>query len=383
MPGTVLRTLQTIFTRTPRGRVIITPIFLIRKLRHRETELPKVTQEVLALGLEPRQFAAERSFLFIYHSTPALAHWPLLKDSKSSKYEPSSCELSKMWMSMACHQHQAWVKSQLALLSYCWRSLISTIFLLQSVSLLAYSLDTCPCMSAVLLAYCTFQGTVRLKVFYFLCLSFMYYLYEKYYKPMTMQYCKANYVTWVPRLMFWTYEQIRLANVLLEWNLFVCGRLPLLFNSITSLIFKMHVTGFFSKTLYITKRELCVFIQDPEFRIGSLRSPRALPVTITHILPYSRFASHLSLSVTSEPWAKDIRVLKLLCRTGHWVRMVRWVWGQDLPACRHRTGPSPSLAGLGLSQVPEPLGRDFPGGSVAKTPHSRRRGTGFDPCLGN
>ena len=72
----------------------------------------------------------------------------------------------------------------------------------------------------------------------------MYYLYEKYYKPMTIQYCMANYVTWVPRLMFWTYEQIGLANVLLEWNLFIRGRLPLLFNSITSLIFKMHATGF-------------------------------------------------------------------------------------------------------------------------------------------
>ena len=100
------------------------------------------------------------------------------KRQKSSKYEPSSCELSKMWMSTACHQHRAWVKSQLALLSYCWRSLISTIFLLQSVTLLAYSIDTCPCMSAVLLAYCTFQGTVRLKVFYFLFVFYVLFVWK-------------------------------------------------------------------------------------------------------------------------------------------------------------------------------------------------------------
>ena len=61
---------------------------------------------------------------------------------------------------------------------------------------------------------------------------------------MTIQYCMVDYVTWVPRLTFWTYEQTGLANVLLEWNLFICGRLPSLFNSITSLIFKMHATGF-------------------------------------------------------------------------------------------------------------------------------------------
>ena len=140
---------------------------------------------------------------------------------------------------------KAWVKSQLALLSYCWCSPISAISLLQSVALLAYLLDAGPCMAAVVLDYCTFQATaLRLIVFNFLCLSFMYYLYEKYYKHITIQYCMADYVTWVLRLTFWTYEQMRLANVLLEWNLFVCGRLPLLFDSITSLIFKMHVTVF-------------------------------------------------------------------------------------------------------------------------------------------
>ena len=35
---------------------------------------------------------------------------------------------------------------------------------------------------------------------YFLCLFFMYYLCEKYYKPITVQSCGANCVSWVPRL---------------------------------------------------------------------------------------------------------------------------------------------------------------------------------------
>ena len=58
-------------------------------------------------------------------------------------------------------------------------------------------------MPAVILYYCTFQGTVRLKMFslffVFACF-FMYYLCEKYYKPITVQYYIADYVSWVPRL---------------------------------------------------------------------------------------------------------------------------------------------------------------------------------------
>ena len=33
-----------------------------------------------------------------------------------------------------------------------------------------------------------------------LCLLFMYYLCEKYYKPITVQHCIADWVTWVSRL---------------------------------------------------------------------------------------------------------------------------------------------------------------------------------------
>ena len=56
-------------------------------------------------------------------------------------------------------------------------------------SFFAFSLDASSCMPAVVLYYCTFQGTVLFdyKCFhYFLCLFFMYYLCEKNYKPITV-----------------------------------------------------------------------------------------------------------------------------------------------------------------------------------------------------
>ena len=51
-----------------------------------------------------------------------------------------------------------------------------TLFLFRSVTLLACSLDATPCIPAVVLYYCIFQGTVRLKMFLvclFLCVLFI------------------------------------------------------------------------------------------------------------------------------------------------------------------------------------------------------------------
>ena len=70
-------------------------------------------------------------------------------------------------------------------------------------------------MPAVVLYYCTFQGTVlkESKCFIFCaCLFFMYFLCEKYDKPIPVQYYRADCVSWVPRLTFldlrtdWTSE---------------------------------------------------------------------------------------------------------------------------------------------------------------------------------
>ena len=53
-----------------------------------------------------------------------------------------------------------------------------------------YASSTCGCA----FVYCS----VRLKRFYFL--FFIYYLYEKYYKPIIVMYYIASCVGWVPRL---------------------------------------------------------------------------------------------------------------------------------------------------------------------------------------
>ena len=47
----------------------------------------------------------------------------------------------------------------------------------------------------------------------------MYYLCENYFKPVTVQYCVADCVSWAPRL---TWEQIGCMDTLSEWNSFTC-----------------------------------------------------------------------------------------------------------------------------------------------------------------
>ena len=48
----------------------------------------------------------------------------------------------------------------------------------------------------------------------------MYYLCEKYYKPITVQYYIADCVSWVPRLTLLDLQR----NQTYEWNLFSCRR---------------------------------------------------------------------------------------------------------------------------------------------------------------
>ena len=50
----------------------------------------------------------------------------------------------------------------------------------------------------------------------------MYYLYEKYYKPITVQYYIANFLVQYLGHLYSAYEQINFMNVLLEGNSFVC-----------------------------------------------------------------------------------------------------------------------------------------------------------------
>ena len=82
------------------------------------------------------------------------------------------------------------------------------------VTLLACTLNASPWMPAVVLNYCTFQGTAHKmeNAFFHFCsyLLFMYYFYEKYFKPTRVQYYTTD--CWLPRLTSlalqtnWTYE---------------------------------------------------------------------------------------------------------------------------------------------------------------------------------
>ena len=71
--------------------------------------------------------------------------------------------------------------------------------------------------------YCT----VRLKMFYFLCLFFVYYLCEKYCKLITVEYYIVDCVSWVPRLTLLDLQTNGLRNMLSEWSSFVCRGLTI------------------------------------------------------------------------------------------------------------------------------------------------------------
>ena len=80
------------------------------------------------------------------------------------------------------------------------------------------------------LLYFSRYCTVRLKMFIFcICLFVMYYLCEKYYKPITVQYYIADRVSRIPWLC-WTYEQIGLMNALSQQSSFVCRGLTVFWN---------------------------------------------------------------------------------------------------------------------------------------------------------
>ena len=85
----------------------------------------------------------------------------------------------------------------------CPPSLLLMIFQLYHlpppITLLARSLNASPYMPADLLCLSRYYA-VRLKTFYFLCLFFMHYLCEKYYKPIIVQYYLAGCVSCIPRL---------------------------------------------------------------------------------------------------------------------------------------------------------------------------------------
>ena len=57
----------------------------------------------------------------------------------------------------------------------------------------------------------------------------MYYLCEKYYKPITVQHSIANCISWVPRLILLDLKQTGLMNVVFVQNSFTWRGLAVLF----------------------------------------------------------------------------------------------------------------------------------------------------------
>ena len=105
----------------------------------------------------------------------------------------------------AFHQHQVWMKLQLAI-----RLLLLRILQLYHLSPLPPPVSNSSCLFTwcwpvcQLLYYTIALFNVPyckiLNVLFFVFFVCVYYLYEKYYKPITAQYYIANCVSWVPRL---------------------------------------------------------------------------------------------------------------------------------------------------------------------------------------
>ena len=170
-------------------------------------------------------------------SKPGLLHCRQILYHLSHQGSPSThLPAFKFWTFKDANVHSSNIKCEcnrsLPSISHCWYFFSSTISqltsLLPSVTLPASSLDASPCVPAVVLHYCIFQGIVRFKLFYFL--SFFSILScEKYYKPITVQYYILNYVSWVPRLTVWDLRnKLDLIIELLKQKSFVCRWLTVL-----------------------------------------------------------------------------------------------------------------------------------------------------------
>ena len=139
------------------------------------------------------------------HSVFTLFWLPVLCDKQSVPY----IWTFKLWAFKDVNVYSINVRCEwgcsLPSITYCWRSFSCTVFPPLSPSVSNSSclfIKASPCIPVVLLYYYTFPRycTVMLKMLYFLCLFFMYYLHEKYYKPIIVQYYIANCVSWVTRL---------------------------------------------------------------------------------------------------------------------------------------------------------------------------------------
>ena len=150
-----------------------------------------------------------------------LEYVPDIRTFKLRTFKDADVHLVPARNQHLCHQGQAWVELQLTL-----RPLWLTIPQLYRLPpplpppgsdspclfTRCQPLDASCCTG---LLYFPRYCTVRLKMFplFFAFCFFMYYLCEKYYKPITVRYYIADCVSWVPRLTLldlrtnWTYER--------------------------------------------------------------------------------------------------------------------------------------------------------------------------------
>ena len=120
-------------------------------------------------------------------------------------YKSFKLQTFKRW-TCAFHPCQAWVKLQLAphlLLLTIFRLYSLPLLRLPSVSNSSYWFNGCQPLYAsccTVLLYFSRYCTIRFKMFRFCVCFLMYYLCEKSYKAITVQYCLADCVSRVPRL---------------------------------------------------------------------------------------------------------------------------------------------------------------------------------------
>ena len=130
---------------------------------------------------------------------------PLPTNLIVANFQRCECALVPARNQNLCHQRHAWVKLQLAL-SFLLLMILQLYHIppplpppVSNSSCLFTQCQPLYASCCILPLYFSRYCTVRLKMFYFLYLFFMYYLCKKYYKPITVQYYIADFVSWVPR----------------------------------------------------------------------------------------------------------------------------------------------------------------------------------------
>ena len=158
-------------------------------------------------------------FIFMYHLCLYIQNVYIHTHSKSLKvtYEPSSCDFQRCECVFTCPITCKHVVSHV-LSMHSLQVVVFCSFTVQprveySLQCLSFKprmsrskhnstgdVDSTTICSCTVLLYFSRYCPIRFLEFIFLCVFFMYYLCEKYYKLIIVQYYIPNCVSWVPRL---------------------------------------------------------------------------------------------------------------------------------------------------------------------------------------